>query len=307
MKRKYLLPALAMLGFAITLAVIVLGNQGRPSEPAAPIALPRIPYAAYVAGAGVVESRSENIPVGTPVAGVVTAIDVRWGDQVKAGDPLFQIDIRDLQAQLLPAMAKVREAQASVAQATTQLELAERVPDKRAVSVEDMSNRRANVATTTATLAAAQAEVERIHKEMDLRTVRALTAGKILQIHAHIGEYAQAGGNVPLMLLGEDSRLHVRASIDQNDAWRVRAGAAATAFLRGNPQVTIPLRFERIEPTIIPRAVVTGDSTERADTRVLQVIYSFDPANVPVYVGQLLDVYIEAPPEKVVSDGAPRS
>jgi hypothetical protein len=30
--------------------------------------------------------------------------------------------------------------------------------------------------------------------------------------------------------------------------------------------------------------------------RVLQVIYSFDPAPLPVYVGQQVDVFIEAPP-----------
>jgi HlyD family secretion protein len=40
---------------------------------------------------------------------------------------------------------------------------------------------------------------------------------------------------------------------------------------------------------------LTGDNTERTDMRVLQVIYSFDPAALPVYVGQQMDVYIEAP------------
>jgi HlyD family secretion protein len=32
------------------------------------------------------------------------------------------------------------------------------------------------------------------------------------------------------------------------------------------------------------------------DTRVLQVIYTFRRADLPVYVGQQLDVFIEAPP-----------
>jgi len=40
---------------------------------------------------------------------------------------------------------------------------------------------------------------------------------------------------------------------------------------------------------------LTGQGTERTDTRVLQVIYSFDPAALPVYVGQQVDVFIEAP------------
>jgi hypothetical protein len=41
---------------------------------------------------------------------------------------------------------------------------------------------------------------------------------------------------------------------------------------------------------------LTGDTTQRTDTRVLQAIYSFDPASLPLYVGQLMDVFIEAAP-----------
>lgn len=46
---------------------------------------------------------------------------------------------------------------------------------------------------------------------------------------------------------------------------------------------------------MVPKVSLTGQSTERTDTRVLQVIYSFDPATLPIYVGQQMDVFIEAP------------
>jgi hypothetical protein len=39
---------------------------------------------------------------------------------------------------------------------------------------------------------------------------------------------------------------------------------------------------------------LTGDTTERVDTRVLQVVYSFDRGNLPIYVGQQMDIYIDA-------------
>jgi multidrug resistance efflux pump len=302
MKRGLLLPALAVLGFTVTAIAVVLGSPESSGTAPAP-ASPRIPYAAYVAGAGLVEARQENIPVGTPVAGIVVSIPVRWGDRVKPGDVLFQIDDRDLQAQLPPALAKVKQAEAALAQASLQLKLAESVPDPRAVSREDMGNRRTGVAMATTALASAQADVEHIRADIALRTVHARTPGRILQINIHLGEYAQAGGSTPPVLLGDDTRLLVRASIDQNDAWRVAPGAVATAYVRGNPRLVIPLQFERIEPTIVPRAVLTGDSAERVDTRVLQVIYSFDPARLPVFVGQVLDVYIDAPAG--TSDHAP--
>src|SRR5215469_7891966 len=113
MIRKYGLPVFAIVGVAIAAITVLRGNQ--PAPAAAPIAEPaKAPFASYIAGAGIVEASTENIAIGTPVSGIVTAIYVKWGDQVKAGDPLFKIDDRDLQGQLLVAIAKVKEAEANL-------------------------------------------------------------------------------------------------------------------------------------------------------------------------------------------------
>src|SRR5215469_2933501 len=295
MIRKYGLPALAIVGVAIAAISVLRSNQ--PAPAAAPLAEPaKAPFASYIAGAGIVEASTENIAVGTPVSGIVTAIYVKWGDEVKRGDPLFKIDDRDLQGQLLPALAKIQEAEANLTMARSELKLALDVPDKRAISVEELTKRRLTVGIDDAALAAAKAQVEQLKIEMEQRTVRALVGGQILQIKTRLGQFAQAGiVNPPLMLLGSDTRLHVRVDIDETDAWRLRPDAPAVAFVRGNSQLKTPLRLERIEPYVVPKTSLTGDTTERVDTRVLQVIYSFDPASVPVHVGQLMDVYIQAP------------
>jgi hypothetical protein len=50
----------------------------------------------------------------------------------------------------------------------------------------------------------------------------------------------------------------------------------------------------RIEPYVIPKVSLTGGSSERVDTRVLQVIFSFDnPSDRRLYVGQQMDLFIE--------------
>jgi hypothetical protein len=56
------------------------------------------------------------------------------------------------------------------------------------------------------------------------------------------------------------------------------------------------LTFCRVEPYVIPKKSLTGDSTERVDTRVLQVLYTFDPGEKPIYLGQQMDVFIETSP-----------
>jgi hypothetical protein len=50
-----------------------------------------------------------------------------------------------------------------------------------------------------------------------------------------------------------------------------------------------------VEPFVIPKKSLTGDTTERIDTRVLQVIYEVDTAGrAPLFVGQQVEVFIDA-------------
>lgn len=296
MIRKYVLPLVAALGLAFAIVSVVRGSQPVPAAP--PVAQPaKAPFPSYVAGAGIIEASTENIAIGSPVGGIVTKVHVKVGDIVQPGDVLFESDDRDLRAQRLPAAARVKEAEASLARSRTLLRLAESVPDKRAISAEDLSNRRSAVAIDEASLAAAKAQVEQIDIEHDRRQVRALVPGKILQVKTRPGEFAAAGVMAtPLMLLGNNDRLHVRVDIDENDAWRFEKGADAVAFVRGNPELETKLRFVRTEPYVVPKVSLTGMSSERVDTRVLQVIYSFDEGALPVYVGQQMDVFVSAPP-----------
>ncbi len=298
MMRGYLLPVLAALGVAVAVAAIIRDKQVAPIEHAL-VLPPKPPFASYLYGSGIVEASSGNIAVGTPVSGIVTAIYVKLGDQVKPGDPLFKVDDRGLQARLAPALARVDEAKTRLASAKDRLALADSVPDKRAVSVEEMDSRRSAVAIGEAELATAKAEAKQIRLEIERHTTRALVGGQILQIRIRPGEYAQGGIlAAPLMLLGNDTRLYLRIDIDEYDAWRFRPGAAAMAFVRSNPDLRTPLRFERVDPYVVPKTSLTGDSRERTDTRVLQVLYSFDPATLPVYVGQQMDAFIAVPPAK---------
>jgi hypothetical protein len=84
--------------------------------------------------------------------------------------------------------------------------------------------------------------------------------------------------------------------IDENDAWRVKPGAKAVAYVRGSSDLSTPAQFVRFEPLVIPKRSLTGNSAERVDTRVLQVLFAFPRDKLPVYVGQQMDVMIEARP-----------
>ncbi len=309
---KYTLPFIAVAGFAFAVYSVVVGAKPAPvsqhvAEPA------QAPFKSYIAGAGIIEAKSENINIGTPVAGIVAKIYVRWGERVKAGTPLFLIDDRDVRADLEVKRTALAQAKASVAEAgatlndvKTQLALAEGVTDKRAISVDDLEHRRnavliaqAKVDSARAAVEAAGAAVEAVETNLERLTVRASVDGEILQMNIRPGEFAQAGAlATPLMMLGNVDGLHIRVDIDENDAWRFRQNAPAVASLRGNSGLKTKLSFVRVEPYVLPKKSLTGDSNERVDTRVMQAIYSFDKLALPAYVGQQMDVFIEAAPEK---------
>lgn len=297
MKRAYLLPVLALLGLGI--AVIAVIDTNRPPVVKPPAMAPaQSPFSSYVAGVGLTEIGRGNIAIATTVAGVVTQVYVRVGDEVATGDPLFKIDDRDLQAGLPVQVAKAKEAQAASAKPRHRLDylnhLARRDPS--AVSAQALSELRDDVAVAESAMASAKAAVAQTQAEIERRVVRATTAGRILQINIRVGAYAATGElATPLMLMGDDVRMYVRVDIDESDAWRIRPEATAQAIVRGNPALKTPLRFEYIEPYVAPKTSLTGQGTERSDVRVLQVIYSFERKALPVYVGQQMDVFIQAP------------
>lgn len=309
---KYILPAIAVVGLVFAVLFVRAGNKPVPSsQPVAQPAAP--PFSAYIAGAGIVEASSENIAVGTPVGGTVAQVFVKVGDAVKEGDPLFKIDDRELQAELInrratveTAQADVAVAQASLADLKNQFEMYDTIKqtDPRAVSKDEYDKRRFAAATGEARLqqakamvSAADAGVRATQTLIDRTLVRAPVQGEVMQVKVRVGEFVPAGvmAQAP-MLLGAVSTLHVRVDVDENDAWRLKPNAPARAFLRGNSQLSTEVRFVRVEPYVVPKRSLTGESTERVDTRVLQVLYAFDRNAIPVYVGQQMDVFIEAPP-----------
>jgi HlyD family secretion protein len=348
MFRKYGIPLLAAIGIIFTVWRLVQGNK--PVPPAKPVAQPsRAPFSSYIAGAGMIEAKNQNIAIGAPVSGLIMQVMVKVGDQISKADPLFKLDDRSQQAALIvnqavlrtareqlnrllslprpedipPVEAKVRVAESLVADAKNQLALAESVTDKRAISKEEVDRRRyavqkaeanlsdvqaqftelkagawkPDIEIARAALASAQSQIKSTETEIERLVVRAPIDGEILQVNVRAGEFAQAGVlATPLMLMGDLERLNVRIDIDENDAWRFRKDSRAVAYVRGNNDLQTKLDFEYIEPYVVPKRSLTGDSSERVDTRVFQVIYSFNRHTLPVYIGQIMDVFIEAPP-----------
>jgi HlyD family secretion protein len=306
--KKSILPLIALA--ALTFGIIsVVRSQPKRESTVPPSPPPVSPYGHTVAAVGLVETSTENIAIGTPLADVVTEVLAIASQSVKAGDPLFKLDDRHLRAELAArqtdwqvAGSQVKVNAAVLDDVTHQFGFAERLPDKSAISSEELTRRRSAVETARARLeeaesrvASAAAQIKMVETQIERSIVRAPVDGEVLQVKIHPGEFAPAGvTSTPLVLLGRLKPLHIRVDVDEHEAWRVRPAAKAAAAVRGNADLKTPLTFVRFEPFVVPKRSLTGDSTERVDTRVLQVIYRVERDDLSLFVGQQMDVFIDA-------------
>ncbi|HYG75017.1 MAG TPA: biotin/lipoyl-binding protein [Planctomycetota bacterium] len=385
--------AFAILGAlgAATLARKSVAPQPVPPPIKQPV---RNPFPSGIAGAGLVEASSENIVIGVSEPGLVTRVYVKEGQNVKAGAPLFEVDSRGLQAQLLaakanlasaeaelnrvkayrrkeeeaPLRAKVAQAQASLLEAQRAVVQAEAVVTEAEWSEKDAEAKMRRLQATVraaatpeeelermqyqvkiasakittakenvkvaqsreavakaalqqaqaeldiflagawepdiekakAAVAEARARIEQFNTEIERRIVRAPIDSSVIRLNLRQGEYASTLATQPEnapVVLGDIETKNVRIDIDEFDARRYRPGARAIAYLKGGSDAQIPLEFQRVEPFVIPKRALTNSQREIVDTRVLQVIYKIKDAQSPIYPGQQLDVFIEAPPD----------
>ena len=109
---KIVLPliGIGLLIFAVTHMWMVQRSEPPLLPPRQP---PRSPFESCIAAHGLVEPQTENISLGSDLAGVVREVHVQVGKKVEAGTPLFRLDDRQLQAEL-----KVRKADLDVTEAT---------------------------------------------------------------------------------------------------------------------------------------------------------------------------------------------
>ena len=294
MKTFYTLVFLAIAGLGIGVATIMYGNQV-PKVLTKPIISMQPPFKSYIAGTGIVEAQSTNIPVGSAVSGIVTEVYINVGEKVKTGDALFSIDDTQIKAEILQAKDEVKIAQAKLLKGQHTFQILKNLKDisPQLLTKELYQSRTDDVALARSTLDLVQTKVVKLQKELERYTIHALMDGQILQNKIRKGMHISKTMKTPLLVLGSQSK-NLRISINEYDVWKFQPYAKAVAFVRGHPELKISLKYDYTKPYIVPKTALTGLSTERTDTRVLQVIYTLKKPDFPLYTGQQLDVFIDA-------------
>ncbi len=151
---------------------------------------------------------------------------------------------------------------------------------------EDVSIATARIETARARLAEKQAQ-------LSARQIRAPFAGTVLQLKYREGEYVLPGVGDPLLLLGDLSKIRVRADVDERDIARVSLGTPAFVTAVSFPKERFPGRVTEIGKRIGRKNLRTDDPRERIDTKILEVLIELDAAT-PLLPGQRVTAYLGA-------------
>jgi multidrug resistance efflux pump len=219
---------------------------------------------------------------------------------------------------IAPAEASLKIADVELSQAKNQYEMVQGLQDLGAVSQEEQNRRRYNFQEAEAKkqlanadlekikagtwkpdleiarleVMSAKASVERVKSDIQRTIIRSPIDGTVLQVKIHEGEYPPQ--DTPVMILGNIDQLNLKVGINQYDASFFEPTARAVAFLQGDARKEYNLEFVQIQPFLVSKQYLSNDVSEKVDTKVLQVLYKITNADEKVFVGQQMDVFIQA-------------
>ena len=169
------------------------------------------------------------VSVGTQVSGTVRKLYVDFNDKVEAGQPLLELDAALLTAQ-------VKQTEASVANASAALELAQaneaRMKSLFAqeyVSKQEYETSRQALKSATAQLALARASLEKDRVNLANTTIRSPVSGVVVDRVVDLGQTVAASFQTPVLIkIAQDlSEMRIDTSFAEADIGNLREGQKA--------------------------------------------------------------------------------
>ena len=284
--------ALAIIGILAGLVAAYIFGMERKAQP--PVFKPvSNPYDSAIYANGMIESdqpNGANINIFPEVSGPITQVFVHEGQQVSAGTPLFTIDdsVQGANTELAEANLKAARDQYDKRRAAYDI-------DPKSISKDVLDTAEDAVIQAAAALKAANALLQ-------YYSVKAPVDGVVLAVNTAVGSYVSSQGNYdtytelfdPLVIMsGPQDYMDVRCYVDEilvsrlPSKWHIQAQMQITGT-----DIKVPLEFVRVQPYVSPKIELSNEKQEQVDLRVLPVIFRFEKKDVPVYPGQMVDVFI---------------
>ncbi|MEM1060319.1 MAG: HlyD family efflux transporter periplasmic adaptor subunit [Verrucomicrobiota bacterium] len=262
-----------------------------------------VPFAACLRAEGYIELAAEPLPLSPLRAGLVARVHVEPEQRVGANQVLISLNVEKTEGRQAEAEARLANTQARLkTERLKESELAERYERvRRLVAMEAAAPQELNEFSYQLRLCRARIEefktLRRLHQaqldqagaEAGQHDLRAPVAGRVWRVAATPGMYLEPVPGQPAVVLAPDSTLAVRVLVREEDAPRLRERARAVAFQPGEGGAMFELAYLRTEPEALLMEAELGPPQ-----RMIQLVYRVIGEDVPLVVGQSVEVYVES-------------
>jgi multidrug resistance efflux pump len=240
---------------------------------------------------GRVDVQGGRVLVTALVDGVVRSIAVQPGDQVKKDQVLATLDSRAAGIAAASAQADVARAQAQLAEVQVELQQAERRAPRvaaaakaGAASGDAAAQAHVAAATLVAKQAAAKAGLDAARQQLamaNLRlnetTLRATSAGVVVERNITLGQAVSAQSGKPLFEILPDRPRIVRAQLDADAADAIHPGMRAEVVRDSGDGPAYPAKVLWVGQ-VLQQASLTDDPLQRALANDVECVLALAPA-----------------------------
>lgn len=228
---------------------------------------------------------TNQVQVGSELSGIVKSVDVDYDQRVRVGQVLAQLDttkleaqIRQVEAALSAARARVRQTEATEEEARTALARAERLAASELISQSDLDTARAahkraaaDRASAAATVAQTEATLQANRADLAKLTIRSPINGVVLARAIERGQTVAASFQAPVLFtLAEDlTKMELDVDVDEADVGQVKPGQEAAFTVDAYPDRTFTARVaavrlgsQKSEGVVTYKTVLYVDNTD---------------------------------------------
>lgn len=192
----------------------------------------------------------------------------------------------------LPLTRSGTSTQAALDQATSALNATEahRVVMSERLAMMEAGSRTEDVEAARALVGLVEANVALAEALLEKTFIRSPVTGSVLRRYRAAGEAVGNMPPTPVAVVGDLSRLRVRAEVDETDIGRVAVGQRVEVNADAYPNRRFGGTVYRVSSRLGGKTVQTGRPADRVDTKVLQVLIDLD-AGTTLPIGLRVDAY----------------
>ena len=304
-------PALILLASILVVCAGCTGDEGAAAStaaaggrggrgaggPAVPVAVGTVIRKAMPIEISVIGAAEpfSSVAIRAQTTGQLTSVNFTEGDDVMAGQVLFTLDRRPLEAALQQAQANLDRDMAQAANAAQQAKRYDELAQRGIATREQVDTSRTAVTALNATVDADKAAVENAQVQLQYATIVAPISGRTGALMVHEGNLVRANDQTPLVVINQVVPISVSFAIPEARLPELKKYMAGGAL-----RVTANPPNDDAAPAV--GRITFVDNTVDQTTGTIKVKGTFPNADRRLWPGQYVNVIVTLTmdPEAVV-------